>query len=121
MRRVVITGMGILNSLGQGLPTVWKRMTAGDNGISAITHFDSCQYRCKVAAEARQVDGFGIPERDCYATPPPLATLPNRHVRRGVNIFLACTKEAFQDSGLAESGVQAGSVGVAAGASVAFL
>jgi 3-oxoacyl-[acyl-carrier-protein] synthase II len=96
-------------------------MIAGDNGISTITHFDSGEYRCKVAAEVRQVDGFGIPERDCYATPPPLATLPNRHVRRGVNIFLACAKEAFGDSGLAESGVQAASVGVAAGASVAFL
>jgi 3-oxoacyl-[acyl-carrier-protein] synthase II len=118
---VAITGMGILNSLGQGVPMVWSRLIAGDDGISKIAGFDASEYRCKVAAEVLGVDGFGLDQRDCYATPSPIPTLSSREIRRGTRIFLACAQEAFAESHLAESGFDAGSVGVAAGATVAFL
>ena len=121
MRRVAITGMGVLNSLGQGLTCVWKRLIAGEDGISKITFFDATQYRCKVAAEVRSVDGFGIDQRDCYATPSPAPGLSSREIRRATSIFLACAKEAFADSHLAVSGFDAEAVGVAAGASVAYI
>jgi 3-oxoacyl-[acyl-carrier-protein] synthase II len=113
--------MGVLNSLGQGLPTVWTRLIAGDNGIAKITLFEAAQYKCKVAAEVRSVDGFGIAGRDCYAMPSPVPGLSSREIRRAVAIFLACAKEAFGASRLAESGFDARRVGVATGASVAFI
>ncbi len=113
--------MGVLNSLGQGLPTVWNRLVAGDNGISKITFFDASQYRSKVAAEVRSVDGFGMLGRDCYATPSPVPSLSAKEIRRGTSIFWACAKEAFADSHLADSGFDPDSVGVAAGATVAFI
>ena len=121
MRRVAITGMGVLNSLGQGVASVWSRLVAGDEGIAKITLFDASQYRCKVAGEVSSIDGLGMEGRDTYITPSMLPTLSYREVRRGTSIFLACAKEAFADSHLAESGFDAESIGVAAGASVAFV
>jgi 3-oxoacyl-[acyl-carrier-protein] synthase II len=121
MRRVVITGMGVLNSLGQGVPSVWNRLIAGDNGISKITLFNATQYKCKVAAEVREVDGFGLEQRDCYSFPSPVTSVSAREMRRATSIFLACAKEAFAASGMAQSGFDADSVGVSAGASVAFV
>lgn len=121
MRRVAITGMGILNSLGQGVPTVWRRLVSGENGIGRITLFDAKEFRCKVAAEAREVDGLGIEGRDCYASPSGLRRVSHQNLRRGVSIFLACAKEAFADSGLAKSGFDPAAVGVSAGASAAYL
>ncbi len=113
--------MGVLNSLGQGVADVWSRLIAGEEGISRITLFDASQYRCKVAGEVSSIDGFGIEQRDSYVTASPIPTLSHREIRRGTSIFLACAKEAFADSHLAESGFDAESVGVAAGASVAFV
>src|ERR1700678_410432 len=120
MRRVVITGMGVLNSLGQGVPSVWNRLIAGDNGISKITLFNATHYKCKVAAEVREVDGVGLEQRDCSSFPSPVTSVSAREMRRATSIFLACAKEAFAASGMAQSGFDADSVGVSAGASVAF-
>jgi 3-oxoacyl-[acyl-carrier-protein] synthase II len=49
MRRVVVTGMGIACPLGLGVERVWKRLTAGDSGISAIQSFDVKDLPAKIA------------------------------------------------------------------------
>lgn len=113
--------MGVLNALGQGVSNVWNRLVAGDNGIEKISFFDASQYKCKVAAEVRAVDGFGRGDRDSYTAPSPIPTVSSKELRRATTIFWACAKEAFADSHLADSGFDAGRVGVAAGASVAFI
>ncbi len=49
MRRVVVTGMGIVSPLGAGLKTNWDNITNSRSGIKAITHFDASDLTCRIA------------------------------------------------------------------------
>jgi len=50
-RRVVVTGMGIACPLGVGVGTVWKRLVAGESGITAIQSFDTKDLTAKIAGQ----------------------------------------------------------------------
>ena len=54
-RRVVITGMGVVHSLGKDIDTFWNALKEGKNGIKTVTKFDTTDFTTKVAA---QVDDF---------------------------------------------------------------
>jgi len=49
MRRVVITGLGIVSPLGCGVEANWKRLLAGESGASKVTEFDVSDLACQVA------------------------------------------------------------------------
>jgi len=51
MRRVVVTGMGIVSPLGLGVEHVWRRLINGDSGISAIQSFDTTELTAKIAGQ----------------------------------------------------------------------
>ena len=119
MRRVVITGMGMVTSLGQTLPEVWKRLVAGDNGIARIGSFDPSEFSSRVAAEVREMDGCGPIERDHYETGSGLHSIPGKYCRRGAQLFLKTAGEAWADAGLDQ--VDPSRAGVAAGGSVAYI
>ena len=51
MRRVVVTGMGIVSPLGLGYEHVWKKLIASQSGISAITNFDTTELAAKIAGQ----------------------------------------------------------------------
>lgn len=55
-RRVVITGMGVLHSLGQDIDTFWESIKNGKNGISTVTKIDCSNFPTKVASEMDQFD-----------------------------------------------------------------
>ncbi len=50
-RRVVVTGMGVISSLGFDIQTFWGAIVSGKSGISSVTKFDTSDYPTKVAAE----------------------------------------------------------------------
>jgi 3-oxoacyl-[acyl-carrier-protein] synthase II len=54
--RVVITGMGVLSSLGIGKEAFWESLVQGRNGISTVTRFDASGYPTRIAGEVRGFD-----------------------------------------------------------------
>ena len=57
MRRVVVTGMGLVTPLGSGVDTVWARLLDGQSGAGRITRFDPSDYVCQIACEVPVGDG----------------------------------------------------------------
>jgi 3-oxoacyl-[acyl-carrier-protein] synthase II len=55
-KRVVITGMGVVHSLGLSLDTFWNAICEGKNGISLVSKFDTSAYSAKVAAEIKNFE-----------------------------------------------------------------
>ncbi len=57
MRRVVITGLGTLNAIGNDVQTTWENLIAGKNGIERISVFDvTYEYASQIAAEVKNYD-----------------------------------------------------------------
>jgi len=52
LKRVVITGMGVINPMGLDFPTTWQNLTAGKSGIGRITLFDTTGFDVSIAGEA---------------------------------------------------------------------
>ena len=53
-RRVVVTGLGVVSSLGMTIETFWNNLLAGQSGIDLITGFDTTNFDCKFAAEIKE-------------------------------------------------------------------
>ncbi len=65
MRRVVITGMGLITPLGCGVEPVWRRLIAGESGAGPIDRFDVSDLPCRIACqipEGRTSDGYFNPD-----------------------------------------------------------
>jgi 3-oxoacyl-[acyl-carrier-protein] synthase II len=59
MRRVVVTGMGMLTPLGCGVETTWQRLLKGESGAKRIDRFDVSDYSCQIACSIPRGDGSG--------------------------------------------------------------
>ncbi len=57
MRRVVVTGMGIVSPLGCGLEETWRRLVAGESGASKVDRFDVSDIACQIACMVPYGDG----------------------------------------------------------------
>ncbi len=55
-RRVVVTGLGVVSSLGIGWQEFWENLIAGKSGISRVTSFDTSQYERHYAGEVKNFD-----------------------------------------------------------------
>ncbi|MCI0747662.1 MAG: beta-ketoacyl-ACP synthase II [Verrucomicrobia subdivision 3 bacterium] len=56
-RRVVVTGVGVVTSLGNDPDALWNHIVAGKCGIQRITHFDAAAFDTQIAAEVRDFNG----------------------------------------------------------------
>jgi 3-oxoacyl-[acyl-carrier-protein] synthase II len=102
MRRVVVTGIGLLTPLGQGTELSWKKILEGKSGAGNITAFDVSDYACKVACEVPRVDGRGGGGPDVPGSFDPDQTLSPKDRRRVDDFILygiAAADEAVKDSG----------------------
>jgi 3-oxoacyl-[acyl-carrier-protein] synthase II len=60
MRRVVITGLGLVTPLGANVETAWANILASKSGAATITRFDATDYVCRIACEVKRGDGSGV-------------------------------------------------------------
>jgi len=104
MRRVVVTGIGLLTPLGQGTEITWKAILEGKSGAGRITTFDPTDYACQVACEVPRVDGRGGGGEGVPGSFNPDDTLAPKDQRRVDDFILyaiAAADEAVKDSGWA--------------------
>ncbi|WP_374658026.1 beta-ketoacyl-ACP synthase II [Phenylobacterium sp.] len=125
MRRVVVTGIGLLTPLGQGAEITWKAILDGKSGAGRITTFDPTDYACQVACEVPRVDGRGGGGADVPGSFNPDDTLAPKDQRRVDDFILyaiAAADEAVKDSGwVAETEEQKERTGVIIGSGIGGL
>ena len=105
MRRVVVTGIGMLTPLGNGVDVTWKGILAGKSGAGRITTFDPEEYACQIAFEVPRVDGRGGGGPDVEGSFNPDDTMAPKDQRKVDDFILyamAAADEAVKDAGLTE-------------------
>src|SRR5260221_5505930 len=89
MRRVVITGIGLVTPIGKGKDLFWRKLTAGANGIGPVESFDTSAFPVHIGAEVKDFDPAGyVRERE----PETLG--------RGSQLAVAAARIALEDSGI---------------------
>ena len=94
MRRVVVTGLGMVSPLGNGVETSWSRLIAGESGAKKIDQFDASDLACKIYCPIPRGDG----ENGTYNPDLVLAKKEQRKVDEFITYALAATDEAIKDS-----------------------
>ena len=116
MRKVVITGMGIVSPVGTGVEYAWKNVVAGNSGIRKIDTFD-------VSALATQIGGIPV----CGTEPGqynPEAVLDPREMRKmdkSIMYGVVAADEALRDAGLIDYDGDKERIGVSVGAGIGGL
>lgn len=109
-RRVVVTGMGAVSSLGVGVPTIWENILAGKSGIAPITHFDASDFSTKIAGEVKDFDPTNHMDRK-----------EARRTDRFVQFAIAAAKEAIASAELSITPDNRDEIGVVFGSGIGGL
>jgi 3-oxoacyl-[acyl-carrier-protein] synthase II len=94
-RRVVVTGMGLVTPLGAGVDYVWKRLIAGDSGISQITKFDTSDLKAKIAGQVPRGTGAGEFNVDNHIEPK-----EQKKMDEFIHFAMGAADEAIAQSGI---------------------
>jgi len=95
MRRVVVTGCGVVTPLGVGTETVWKRLLEGQSGIRAIQNFDVSDLPAKIAGQVPRGETVsGSFNADDWVPPK-----EQRKMDEFIVFALAAAAQAVEDSG----------------------
>jgi 3-oxoacyl-[acyl-carrier-protein] synthase II len=97
MRRVVVTGLGLVTPLGADVETSWRNILAGRSGAGPITRFDASNQKCRIACEVKSADheyGFDPGKR------------VDHKIQRQVDLFIVygldAAGQALEDAGLTD-------------------
>jgi|JI10StandDraft_1071094.scaffolds.fasta_scaffold22093_5 3-oxoacyl-[acyl-carrier-protein] synthase II len=99
MRRVVITGIGLVTPVGIGLEETWAALLAGKSGAGPITHFDASAFASKFACEVKDW---------AAAAPTWFDKRELKHIDRFLQFGVAAAMMAMEDGGFADRKVPAG-------------
>ncbi len=109
-RRVVVTGLGMLSSVGHDVATTWQAILAGQSGVATISRFDASRLGVKIAAEIKD-----------YDPTPYFSTKDARKFDLFVQYSCVAAQEALADSGLEINDTNCHRAGVAIGAGIGGL
>ncbi|MDX2236277.1 MAG: beta-ketoacyl-ACP synthase II [Hyphomonadaceae bacterium] len=125
MRRVVITGVGLLTPLAAGRELSWSRLLAGQSGANRIDHFKIDDLPCRIGCLVPRVDGRGGGGADVEGSFNPDAAMSPKEQRRVDDFILyamAAADEAIADSGLKpETNEERDRIGVLIGSGIGGL
>lgn len=103
-RRVVVTGLGTVNALGNSTAESWPRVKAGENGIERITRFDVSDYASRIGGEVKDFHpGKSMDSKEA------------RRMDRFTQFAMAASVEAMADAGLASGAYDPERLGVVLG------
>ena len=94
MRRVVVTGLGLVTPLGVGVDFVWDSLIKGNSGISRIESFDTEDLAVKIAAQIPRGDADGHYNPDNWIDPK-----EQRKVDEFITYAICASDQAIKDSG----------------------
>lgn len=95
MKKVMVTGIGMLCANGNGKDAVWKSIKAGEPAIGKITRFDASRCLCQVAGEVKDFESYAIDGGL-------LDKKAARHMARFSQFAVATAVEAWRDAGFTE-------------------
>ncbi len=110
MSRVVVTGLGLITSLGNDLASSWEALCQGKSGVSEITSFDTSQYRVHFAAQVKDFD--------------PTLYMDRKEARRNdpyEQLAIASSKQALAHAGLQITAENGDDIGVYIGSGIGGL
>ena len=94
MRRIVVTGIGLVTPLGADVAYTWKNLLASKSGAGKITQFDASELSCQVAMELNNGNGEGEFNADTVLPPK-----DQKKVDPFILYAIAAAKQAVEDSG----------------------
>lgn len=100
MKRVVITGLGVISPIGNDVNQLWRNLLEGKSGVSPIESFDTTDFAVKLGCEVKDVDLSSIPARD------------RKYDSRYIHFARLAAKAAYEDSGLCAENVNPDKFGV---------
>lgn len=86
-KRVVVTGIGMVTSLGNDVPTNWQNLLQGKSGAGEITHFDCTKFKTQFACEVKDLDLTGL-----------FDPKEQRRYDRYIHLAFKSAEEAIQDA-----------------------
>src|SRR4051812_6554570 len=93
--------MGLICGVGNTAPEVWQSLLAGKSGVGPITHFDTTNYACTIAAEVKNFDPLNFIEKKEI-----------KKMGRFIHLAIAASEEAMKMSGLEVTEANSTRVGV---------
>jgi 3-oxoacyl-[acyl-carrier-protein] synthase II len=110
MRKVVITGLGTINALGNNVKDCWNNASQGKGGVDYITKFDASEYRSRMAAEVKNFDPS-----------PVIAKKDLKKLGTFIQYALYSAKEALDDANLEITESNASQIGCVVGVGIGDL
>src|SRR5918996_243109 len=105
MRRVAVTGLGAVTSLGHDARTTWEAAVAGRSGVDWIRSFDASGYPVRIAAEVKGFDAEDV-----------VGKKDARRLERNVVLAVAAAREAWADAGV--DGIDPARAGILVGSAI---